>query len=152
MQADQIARCAHESLRLFQFLLGGPDEAIPELDNLDQHELEDLSQKTKDTLASPSLFPHQLHELWRLKMTELGWKWGFFFDEGRKEDPLLCEWEETPVGYQSSRTFFHAMVVLLGIESGVISGAVLKNYLEATSEEKAMQESQAVAKEITNEA
>jgi hypothetical protein len=149
MKFTEVARIAHEQLRLFQFLTSGPGESVDPVVNLDAERLFVLYYDTQCILDAPEKTPEEWHQIRTAEDLKRGWKWGYLFDPEKMEDPLCADWVDCPPAYQAAKIFFWATVVGIGIETGFITGKELEAYQKSVSEGQAEVEAREVAESIT---
>jgi len=111
MQANDIARVAHEANRALQFIQGDPAPS-PAWDQAPQWQRESAVIGVHSALRGAT--PEELHESWCEHKRADGWVHGPVKDEVAKMHPCLVPYADLPEEQRLKDALFHAIVGALG--------------------------------------
>lgn len=112
MQADQIARVAHETNRVLTQIL----KDVPVQPHWDHAPLEMVKSSIAGVhwrLANPTAPASAQHEEWMRAKIADGWKLGPVKDSEKKEHPALVPYDSLPDGVKAKDKVFTAIVLAL---------------------------------------
>lgn len=113
MEAEQIARVAHEANRALQIEQADPTIAVgPSWPLLDDETRASTIEGVEGVLDGNT--PEQSHDQWVRFKIDNGWTLGPVKDLGKKEHPLLVPYDELPHSQQDKDHLFVAVVEALG--------------------------------------
>lgn len=145
-----IASIAWETCRLFEFLMGGPNEARYPWALINNETKEHSANMVKLFFGDPTKRIEDWHESNVQMCLEGGWKWGYIYDLEKKEDPLLTDWEALPKSVRDTQMMFWHTAIALGMETGYISIEDVEAMEALHGEEQATRETFEMAQAIVN--
>jgi len=113
MTVEGIARVAHEVNRAYCAALGDhsqlPWEQAPEWQRLSAINGVEFHRAHPEASASAS------HDAWLAEKRQAGWRYGPVKDEGKKEHPCVCAFDDLPTAQKAKDFLFRGVVhALLG--------------------------------------
>lgn len=151
LETISIAALAWEICRLHEALVGGPDEARQPWDLINATTRGHARASVELFLSDPTKMPEDWHKMNVEACLEAGWKWGYFFHDEAKEDPLLTEWEALPQSVRNIQTMFWHSAMAIAMETGHISLEDIQRMNELHGEEQATREVHELAQAIITE-
>lgn len=108
MNADQIARVAHEVNRAYCEALGDTSQAPWE--QAPQWQKDSAMKGVELHLSNPLAGPAGSHESWLAEKVASGWVWGPIKDADAKTHPCMVPFEELSQEQQAKDYLFRAVV------------------------------------------
>jgi Cyclin M transmembrane N-terminal domain/RyR domain len=104
-------RAAARAARTVVCAYSGGEAPLPDWENADVREREDIINATKEIIAGAG--PEELHSSWRRELTLAGWQYGPARDLEQKIDPCLQPYENLSAAQKTSLQIFTAAVTAI---------------------------------------